>query len=220
MIQLPTVTVIAVDTVDPRRAASVLEYSCKDIEFGAVKLLSHAIVHGAAPYINQLNWIEQFDTIDDWCKFIVYDLWHYVDTEHCLLIHADGFVVNPSEWRNEWLHYDYIGSPWPLPQDTFSFRDINGVIQRVGNSVSLRSRKLLKLATDLNIPWQPFHGYWNEDGFICVNNRHIYEQNGCTFAPFEEAIHFGREVPLPENININPFCFHRYEGPNNQYPRF
>jgi len=151
---------------------------------------------------------------------MVYELTNFVDTEHCLLIHADGFVVNPDKWNPNWLNFDYIGAPWPLPTDDFSYRDINGTIQRVGNSVSLRSKKLLNTANDLSIPWQSFHGYWNEDGFICVNNRHLYEQNGCKFVPFEEAIHFGRECPLPENMNIDPFIFHRYEGSNSNYPRF
>jgi hypothetical protein len=26
--------------------------------------------------------------------------------------------------------------------------------------------------------WKAFHGYYNEDGYICVNNRHIYKENG------------------------------------------
>ena len=44
------------------------------------------------------------------------------------------------------------------------------------------------LASKLNLPWEPFTnkgehkpGYW-EDAWICVKNRHIYEEHGCKFA--------------------------------------
>src|SRR3990167_5668021 len=69
-----------------------------------------------------------------------------------------------------------------------SFRDVNGKIQRVGNSVGLRSKKLLDLPKKLNLEWKSFHGYFNEDGAISVNYRHIFEANGCKYMPFEEAI--------------------------------
>jgi hypothetical protein len=95
-----------------------------------------------------------------------------------LLIHDNGFVVNPDSWKDEFLNYDYIGAPWPLPNDNFSYRDINGNLIRQGNSVSLRSKKLLDVPNKLNLEWKPFHGYTNEDGYICVNYRHKYLKKG------------------------------------------
>ena len=56
--------------------------------------------------------------------------------------------------------------------------------------------------------WKPFHGYYNEDGFICVNNRHIYLENGMRFADIEIAKYFSHENMLPELENIIPFAFH------------
>lgn len=202
-INLPNVTLVAVTGKDREAHKKALEYSCRNIEFGSVKLIEH-----------------DSETIDDWSKFIVYDLGDHIDTEFALLIHADGFVVNPDMWREEWLHYDYIGAPWPLPTDDFSYRDIQGKIQRVGNSVSLRSKKLLDLPKKLGMEWKSFHGFYNEDGYIAVNMKHIFDENGCKFAPFEEALLFGRENPLPENESVNPFCFHKWAGLNTNYPKF
>ena len=59
--------------------------------------------------------------------------------------------------------------------------------------------------------WQGFHGYKNEDGFISVNNRHIYEGFGCKFAPLSVAKHFSKELECEENKNIKPFAFHKYD---------
>ena len=193
MISLPNVTLILLSGIGYRTDKNVnaLEYSQRGIEFGAVKYI-------------QLGEIKD---IDSWSKASIYELPKYVDTDYCLLIHENGFVVNPESWRDEWLEYDYIGSPWPLPNDHITYKDIDGTVRRVGNSVSLRSKKLLDLANDLMLPWQPFHGFYNEDGFICVNNVHIYEEQGCKFAPIEVAKHFGREIDIPESVD-KPFIFH------------
>jgi hypothetical protein len=129
-------------------------------------------------------------------------------------------VVNPAEWRPEFLEYDYIGSPWPLPSDDFSYRDINGNVIRVGNSVSIRSKKILELPSKLNIPWVADHGFFNEDGFLCCTNRHILEANGVRYAPIEVAKYFAHECMIPEIKNITPFAFHKWMGTNRKYPRF
>lgn len=148
-------------------------------------------------------------SIDEWNRKIVFELHQYVQTEYAMLIHADGYVINPDVWKDSWLDYDYIGAPWPLPRDTFSYRDSKGNLIRVGNSVSLRSKRLLELPARLNLPWRPYYGYTNEDGFLCVHNRQILEENGCRFAPLSEAIHFSKEHQIEENKDIEKtFAFH------------
>jgi hypothetical protein len=129
-------------------------------------------------------------------------------------------VVNPESWRDEFLNYDYIGAPWPLPNDNFSYRDINGNLIRQGNSVSLRSKKLLDVPIKLNLEWKPFHGFTNEDGFICVNYRHKYLEEGCEFADIDVAKYFSHESMIPEILGIEPFAFHNYNGTNLKYPKF
>ncbi len=203
MIELPRITLCAFGSTDIKGMEKALEYSSRGIKFGDVKLIQHPC-----------------NGIDEWNKNIVFELGGYISTDFALLIHPDGFVVNPESWQDSFIDYDYIGSPWPLPTDDFSYRDIHGVIQRVGNSVSLRSKKLMDLPKKVGMDWRSFHGNSNEDGAICVNYRHIFEEHGCKFAPFELAVAFGRETPMWENENIDPFVFHRHQGENAKYPSF
>ena len=203
-IKLPNVTLCCFGSEKYKdQQQKALDYSSKNIEFGEVK-----------------NIIVNTNSIDEWNKAVVFDLGDYIDTDYALLIHPDGGIGEPQLWRDEWLQYDFIGSPFPLPIDNFSYQDINGKIQRVGYSVSLRSKKLLQLPKKIGMEWKPFHGFYNEDGYICVNMRHVFEEHGCIFAPFEEAICFGRENPLPENKGLKTFIYHKTTGENACYPNF
>jgi glycosyltransferase involved in cell wall biosynthesis len=218
-LKLLNVTLVAVATKHVEETLQAMLYSCREIEFGSIKLLSHF-----TPFCNNDKFefirIEKMKNIDDWSHFIVYELYRYIETEFILLVHADGFVVNPKSWSIDFLNFDYIGAPWPLPNDDFSYRDIKGEIVRVGNSVSLRSKKLLEMPNMLNIPWESDHGYYNEDGFLCVKNKHILEENGIRFAPLDVAKYFAHESMIPEIRNIKPFVFHKWFGSNSAYPNF
>lgn len=218
-IQLPNVTLVAMATRNVEETLQALIYSCKGIEYGQVKLISHYTPHGMPKSIEFVR-IDKIKSIDDWSYKIVYELAQHIETEFALLVHADGFVVNPSSWREEFLEYDYIGAPWPLPTDSFSYRDVHGEIVRVGNSVSLRSKRLLELPIRLNLPWEPYCGFFNEDGFICVKNKHIYEENGMRFAPLSVAKYFSHEAMIHETRDIKPFVFHKWAGSNSIYPKF
>ncbi len=192
-IKLPTVTLILLSGLGYRQNENVtaLKHSQEGIEFGAVKYI-------------QLGSIKD---IDSWSQAAIFDLPKYVETEHCLLIHENGFVVNPEQWDFEWLKYDFIGSPWPMPQDDISYRTPTGRLVRVGNSVSLRSKKLLDLVATR--PLEYHYGNNNEDGQICVWEREWLESQGCKFAPLSVAKYFGRELDIPENADVDkPFVFH------------
>jgi len=179
-IKIPNVTLCCIGSEKYKnQQQQALDYSSKNIEFGAVK-----------------NIIVNTTNINEWNEAVVFDLGGYIDTDYALLIHPDGFVIHPEMWNEEWLKYDFIGAPFPLPKDDFSYRDINGKIQRVGNSVSLRSKKLLDLPKKINMEWKSFHGYYNEDGYISVN------------------------MPIPENKGVKTFCFHKNFGENHNYPNF
>ena len=219
ILALPQVTLIALATRDVEQTLAAIQYSRKCIDFGAVRLLSHYTPFGLPSDIDFVR-VEKIKDIDEWSRKVVYELGAYVKTDFALLVHADGFVVNPQSWRPEFLEYDYIGAPWPLPKDEFSYRDINGNIVRVGNSVSIRSKRLLHLPKTISMPWEADHGFFNEDGFICVKNRHIFEAHHMRFAPIEVARHFSHETMIPEVSGIKPFAFHKWAGTNSIYPKF
>jgi len=216
MLELPSVTLICVATKDVDKARIAIEQSCKNISYGFVKLLSDVQPVGF-PSINNSGWcgIEPFETIDDWNKFIFYELHQYVNTEFCMLIHPDGFVISPESWCKEFLDYDYIGAPWPKP-----FTTISGEEVRVGNSVGIRSKRLLELPSKLNLEWKSFDGMTNEDTAICVHYRQHFLDAGMTYAPIEIAAKFSHEIPMPETEGIKPFAFHHWTPAERQFPFF
>lgn len=196
MLNLSNVTLIALTNKNFEAHKHALDRSSVGIVWGARKII----------------WDENITSIDDWNYKIIYELHHYVDTDFAMLIHSDGYVVNPEAWQDQFLAYDYIGAPWPLPQDSYSYRTDKGELVRVGNSVSIRSKKLLRLPSELGLPWQSYYGNTNEDGFLCVHNRRTLEDNGCNFAPLEVAKFFSKEHEIPENQGIKTFAFHQVDA--------
>lgn len=170
-----------------------MEKSSQEIEFGARKII----------YDMDCNSIEK------WNEKIIKELPNYVQTSHALLIHHDGYIINPHLWKDEWLELDYIGSPFPLPTDHYSYRDEDKDLVRVGNSVSLRSKKLMERVAQFE--WKSYHGNTNEDGFICVHHRKQLEKEGFRFGTFEQALDFGREHDLPEHQGRDTFLFHQVD---------
>ncbi|MBU3558358.1 DUF5672 family protein [Polynucleobacter sp. Nonnen-W13] len=218
-INLLNVTLVCVATTKQKEAIEALKYSMREISYGAVKLLSTLDDSNIDGIINIK--INDFKSVGDWGKFIVFELYKYIDTDFIILIHPDGFIVNPQQWDNKFFDYDFIGAPWELPNDNYTNKDAYGNICRVGNSVSLRSMKLLSLPSKLGLEWSHFRlGYEHEDGYLCAQKKHILENHGIKYAPLDIAIKFSREYPIPENRGVEPFAFHKWIGENSKYPKF
>ena len=220
MLELKNVTLVAVSS-SPRAKGNIraLKLSMKKVRCGDVLFVSDKKPRHMPKGI-RFEQMEKFQSIDDFNHFMVYELYKYIKTEFALIVHDDGVVVHPECWKSSFLEYDYIGAPWPLPapDDLISYRDVNGEICRVGNSVSIRSRRLMELPSKIGMKWEKFGGWYNEDGFICVNNKHIFEQNGMKIAPIEVAKYFSHETMIPEIEGITPFAFHKWKGTNAHYP--
>lgn len=220
MLNLKDVTLVACSSTELEAHIQALQYSSRGIEFGETLLLAHEDPH---PKLNfyRFERVRRFTDVADWGQFIVFELHKYVKTPFIILVHADGFVVHPQKWDDQFLSYDYIGAPWPLPKDNFSYRDHFGNIIRVGNSVSLRSKRMLELPSQLKLDWNNAdHGFFHEDGFLCVQHRHTLQEHGIKFPPLDMACRFARERTIPENRHIVPFAFHKWQGQNRFYPKF
>lgn len=220
-IELKNVTLAALACTNIYETVQALKYSMKGISFGDVVFVSHKKPFYLPKHI-RYAYTDRNKTIKDFNYKMIYEMHKHINTEFMLLVHYDGFVINPQQWDNDFFKYDYIGSPWPKNR---SLKDKNGNICRVGNSVSMRSKKLMELPSKINIPFEPvnnkgYEGLYNEDIFICVKNKHIFEKNGLVFAPLEVAKHFGREAALAENKGIKPFVFHGYYKENKNNKRF
>lgn len=207
-LKLDNVTLVSMTSVNLDDTIRAMKRSCDGIDYGDIVFITHETPDNL-PEGFRIGEIDRINSVNEYSYNMIYKLGDYINTDYALIVQADGFVVNPSSWRDEFLEYDYIGAPFALPQDNFSYRDINGKIFRVGNGgFSLRSKKLINLAVELDLEWKAFHGFYNEDGFICAMNRHIYEENGCKFATLDVAKYFAHEAFIPEIAGITPFGFH------------
>lgn len=159
---LPDVTLICVDS-DQTRIQEPLKKCTEQINFGDIQLL-HPDIRSKEEY----------------SKFCMRELYKHITTSHMLIFQHDGYVNNWKAWDNDWLQYDYIGSPWWYTDG-----------MNVGNGgFSLRSRRLMEIvATDSHIT--ETHP---EDHQICRTYRvYLETKYGIKFAPQGVAEKFSFE---------------------------
>lgn len=225
MLKLPNVTLAAMTSVNLPQTIKAMEYSMQGVTFADAVLITHKKPF-RLPKSIRFSKTSRLNNIDDFNYKMVYELCDHIETDYALIVHADGFVVHPEMWRDDFLAYDYIGAPWPLPKegDTTTYRDKDGNLCRVGNSVSIRSKRLMEFPKKENVPWEGEYAYgklwYHEDGFLCCKIRHLIEAAGMRIAPLDVAKYFSHEHMIPEIAGITPFCFHKWEGTNAAYPRF
>jgi hypothetical protein len=192
MINLPEVTLLQLNCVDPVIGVKAMHYSSKDINFGKKILLSHEIPNNLTDDIT----FYQIPKLDhsNISRFRFEELYKYIQTEYYLSIQTDGFVINPHLWTDEFLQYDYIGAPWPsLPWNS---------VNRVGNGgFRLESKRLLNLCT--NIVWNGQH----DDVMITNTFKDYFEEHGCKFPSIEVAATFSLEHKIPEVVYDLNNCF-------------
>ena len=135
-------------------------------------------------------------------EFVLYGLHHYIDTPYCLIVQHDGWALNPDNWRDEWLTYDYIGGLTHaalLPNGLFKTfytwwgePDVR-VVQNGG--FSLRSKAMLEAPSKYGIMrnQMPDPMLLNEDVQVCCFMRPALEQVGIQFCPDELSKYFSFE---------------------------
>jgi len=216
MIELSNVTLICVTSVKIEESIQSLIHCSKLMQFKEVKFVTHENVTIESVKVERCR---KLTSIEAYSHYMIYDLHKHIDTDFCLTIQHDGFIVNPHLWNNNYLKYDYIGAPWKIREDCYL--DPNGKHIRVGNGgFSLRSQRLLNTPNYEHIPFaSTMHGEHykhmnhfskNEDNIICVHNHELYEKYGNIFAPFEVALTFSKETILLENEKLNTFGVHGY----------
>lgn len=226
MIHLPNVTLVSVAAIGFEKTIRAFDISMSSISYGDVKFLSPKRPSNLP---NSIRWEDSGPLrlrgpgVDDYSHFCLYNLWRHIETDFCLVIQGDGYVLNPHLWSEEFLNFDYIGAPWPISKSAYV--DPFGRHQRVGNGgFSLRSRRLLTTPQRVDIPFNvnesTFYRTFNsgslaEDGNICVHNRHLFEQDGCKFAPVSVAVRFSQERRVPEAKGVQAFGFHEFAPHSN-----
>lgn len=217
MICLSNVTLICVTSVKIQESIRSLIHCANLMKFKEVKFITHEDINIDSVKIEKCR---KLTSIEAYSHYMIYDLHKHVDTDFCLTIQHDGFIVNPNLWNDNFLKYDYIGAPWKITDNCYL--DPNGKHMRVGNGgFSLRSKKLLNTSNYEHIPFAStmYDGYYkhlnhfssNEDNIICVHNHELYEKYENKFAPFELALTFSKETTLPENTNLDTFGVHGFK---------
>ena len=105
MIDLPNVTLFCISSNKVQDAIKVLQYSMRGINFGAVKLITHEDP-GNLPEGIEFSKCYEIKSIHDYNYYCIYNLSKHIDTDYCLLIQPDGFVINPDKWDDDWFNYE------------------------------------------------------------------------------------------------------------------
>lgn len=175
---LPQVTLCAVTSVNVAATVRALKTSLQQVRFGSCKLLTDVQIRPAHREIEVVP-IARLPSSAAYSDFMLQNLPDHIETSHCLVVQWDGHLLDAGRWRDEFLHYDYIGASWPQFDDGHD----------VGNGgFSLRTRRLMDLCrAPAFVPVHP------EDVAIGRANRAWLEGQGMRFAPRQLADMFAAE---------------------------
>jgi hypothetical protein len=172
MLRLPSVTLLTATAVPVEDTVQALSVCMRQIAFAAVRLLTPerpAVVPRGIEHVA----IAPMD-FSGYRRFILNELHKHFETSHCLVVQADGFVVNPGAW---WL---------PLDRN----RVCNG-------GFSVRSHRLMRLAGKIDFERLDYP-LRSEDLVLC---HYLYDHmraQGVSYAPEELAARFSMETPLEQ----------------------
>ena len=210
-LDLKNITLVCVEGTqkeqNTKNAHDALIVSSRNIDFAKCLLLSPIEYTKTSKIQHQL--INPFSWIG-YNQFIVHHLNTYIDTDYCIIIQSDGFILNSHLWIDEFLYYDYIGHSFDFQRYPCQVKGVNpeivarkGVagLNRVGNGgFSMRSKKLLELSEKITVQCNG-----PEDAFICNDNYDYFVSNGVKFAPVELADKFSKDYGDYRN---DTFGFH------------
>lgn len=205
-LQLPNVTLICVDCIDPYRAISVVEHCTSLCDFGSVKFLTSEIVDYPHCKIEKIGINpDHVQGLIEYSNFMLFHIHEYCDTSHMLIVQHDGWILYPEIWTDEFLNYDYT-APLFIQNTTVG-----------SGGFSLRSKNLMetvsKITPKLENGLFGNTGYAYEDGVICFGLRHTLDRMKFKFAPIDMAIKWaygGNE----SHYNPKPFGFHAFYSLN------
>lgn len=110
-LNLPEVTLLLIETREHELALKALEDCEARCQFGDV------LVFTDRPSFF-LRADRRVITVPDWPEKIGWSRWFWngcvphIHTSHSLGIQWDSWVVDPTQWRDDFLEWDYIGAPW------------------------------------------------------------------------------------------------------------
>lgn len=184
MIDLSMIDLISINCVDPAQSVKALLYSSEKIKFGSIKLLAHIKPDNLPDHFEFIETEKFTHRTLNW--FAINKLPRYTDNDYMLSIQDDGFILNPENWTDEFLNYDYIGAPWPA----LDWCKKN----RVGNGgFTLYSKKFLNYCLTIQ------EKIMDHNDVAITNTYYDYFiRNGCKYPSIEVAAKFSLEHKIPE----------------------
>ena len=80
--------------------------------------------------------------------FVLYQLMYYIETDYCLIVQNDGWVLNGQNWQDAYREYDYIGAPLPILLET----EADGQFFLKGTDQYLAKQHLIQTSPNLDEP--------------------------------------------------------------------
>lgn len=199
--KLHDITLMSIDTSpNKQKTIDALKFCQNLIQFDDVLFITNEEFHDDNFNAN-VKLTDKIKNVSDYSRFMISNLNDYISTPYVLIVQHDGFILNPRNWLDDYLNYDYIGAPWPYRQPPH-YHPLYPY--RVGNGgFSLRSKKLLTILSDIKVLPS---GMWPEDAIICNTSKDskpypdgrylteiLREEKQVKFAPFELASEFSVE---------------------------
>ena len=116
-LQLPTVTLVMVETREHTLARMAIEDCLDKADFGDVLILTNwpkefsslCCTHNVQP---RFKVVEDWPTKIGWSQCFWTEVAPLLQTSHTLNIQWDSWIWDVTKWNPIFLEYDYIGAPW------------------------------------------------------------------------------------------------------------
>lgn len=109
MIELNKITIICVDCYSYGKAVEALQKCNEQVKAVRTVLLTDIPLGIEGIEIIQIPTIR---SKEEYSHFIIKELYKYFDTEFCLIVQQDGYILNGDCWDDEFYNYDVLGAAW------------------------------------------------------------------------------------------------------------
>jgi len=235
--ELDKVTLILADTKNYGQAVYSLKKSLEQIK-PARTIFFTDIDLPTQDEIEVIN-IPTIKSKEEYSRWIIKELWKYIDTEFVLVTQWDGYVLCGDSWNDDFYNYDYIGSPWIYEHERnignggFSLRStplctalgsdkLIEVTHPEDQAIGILYRKYLEEKYSIRFPSEEL-----ADTFAFELKAPICKTfgfHGWFHEPFKEVIMITRKAALGDVVALQPVLeyFHKkgYRVVLNTLPQF
>lgn len=155
---------------------------------------------------DNIKW-KQIQFMDYWSysTFMIHCLYYFIETDFCLVVQDDGWVLDGNNWKEDYYNYDYIGGithAGLVGNELylgFNWVDKKDPIVVQNGGFSLRSKRFLEAPNKHGIA--QIHSsavhVWNEDVQLSCLRKELFESLGYKIAPKEVSKEFAIEHVAP-----------------------